>query len=229
MAMLGIGKKLQDARKKQSLSLRELAAKTDVSASLLSQVENEKVNPSVRTLHSLADALSLPIDYFFPTRQKPEESSASKTGKTTPQPTISELPTQTLPQNGANGHAVQDVVASETMPNSPILRAVDRPTIELEGNVSWARLTPNKENGLEYMEISYQPGAASGERMSHHSGREFLLVTAGELTLDLGFEQYVLYPGDSAIFDSTTPHRLSNQGDGPMFALSIVSNQTFVG
>ena len=57
--MLGIGEKLRNARIDQNLSLRELAAKTDVSASLLSQIENEKANPSVRTLHSLADALAI--------------------------------------------------------------------------------------------------------------------------------------------------------------------------
>ena len=55
-----IGKKLRAARRAQQLSLRELAGRAEVSASLLSKVENGKANPSVRSLHSIADALSIP-------------------------------------------------------------------------------------------------------------------------------------------------------------------------
>ncbi len=225
--MLGIGQKLRDARIKRSLSLRELAAMTDVSASLLSQIENDKANPSVRTLHSLADALELPVDYFFPER---DEREAQKDLETSPNSefTASELRMQHAEvPDGTESIATQIFeqnadIATES--NSPILRNDARPTIQLEGDVSWARLTPNKEEALEFMEVTYQPGATSGERMSHHKGREFLMVMAGTLTLDLGFEQYKLYPGDSTIFDSETPHRLSNHGNEPMRALSVICN-----
>ena len=224
--MLGIGQKLRNARIEQNFSLRELASKTDVSASLLSQIENEKANPSVRTLHSLADALELPVDYFFPDRRDEVDGSAKLTDLPVSEFTASQLRMQqTTVQNGADSLASQifeqnDQNDSESQ--SPILRKRARPTIHLEGDVTWARLTPQKEEALEFMEITYQPGAHSGERMSHHSGREFVLVMAGQLTLDLGFEQYTLHPGDSTIFDSGTPHRLSNLGDEPMQALSII-------
>ena len=45
--MLNLGEKLRAARMGQNLSLRELAARAEVSASLLSQIENGKANPSV--------------------------------------------------------------------------------------------------------------------------------------------------------------------------------------
>lgn len=224
--MLGIGQKLRNARVEQNLSLRELAAKTEVSASLLSQIENEKANPSVRTLHSLADALDVPVDYFFPQREEEVQGAVDLSERAKSDLTASQLRMeQASAPDGAdslatrifdqNGHATSDV-------DAPILRSHARPTIQLEGNVTWARLTQKKEEGLEFMEITYQPGATSGERMSHHSGREFVLVTAGELTLDLGFEHYKLYPGDSTIFESSTPHRLSNLGDEAMRAISII-------
>jgi quercetin dioxygenase-like cupin family protein len=60
--------------------------------------------------------------------------------------------------------------------------------------------------------------------MSHHNGREFQLVLAGEMLLELGFERYRLKAGDSIIFDSTTPHRLSNAGQEPMRAISVIFN-----
>ena len=62
--MESIGRKLRKARKDQALSLRDLAAQAEVSASLLSQIENNRSNPSVRTLYSLATVLSLSVDYF---------------------------------------------------------------------------------------------------------------------------------------------------------------------
>ena len=45
-----------------------------------------------------------------------------------------------------------------------------------------------------------------------HSGREFGLVLSGTLSVTVGFDDHVLGPGDSITFQSTTPHRLRNDG-----------------
>jgi uncharacterized cupin superfamily protein len=82
------------------------------------------------------------------------------------------------------------------------------------------------EAGAEFLEITYAPGATSGANMSHHEGREFGLILEGELVVELGFDTYTLRPGDSIIFDSTTPHRLTNQGAQPMHALWVVLSGT---
>ena len=223
--MLGIGEKLRNARIKQNLSLRELASMTDVSASLLSQIENEKANPSVRTLHSLADALALPVDYFFPERKQDISRSEEHASAVRSSLTASQARMQQVAAALEDESDVQALLPGEGPTESPILRARDRPTIELQGNVTWARLTPDKEQDLEFMEICYAPGASSGARMSHHKGREFVLVLSGMLTLELGFEVYTLNVGDSTLFDSETPHRLSNSGDQSMRALSVILQQ----
>jgi transcriptional regulator with XRE-family HTH domain len=54
--------RLRAARTEQSLSLRQLAARIGVSASLISQVETGKVQPSINTLYALARELGLSID-----------------------------------------------------------------------------------------------------------------------------------------------------------------------
>ena len=64
--VLLIGEKLRAARERENLSLRELAAKADMSASMISQIETGKVYPSMRSMYNIATALTLPIDYFFP-------------------------------------------------------------------------------------------------------------------------------------------------------------------
>ena len=61
----GIGGRLRDLRGRRELSLRQLARKIGVSPSLLSQVENGKVTPSVDTLYQLATALGVPVAAFF--------------------------------------------------------------------------------------------------------------------------------------------------------------------
>ena len=105
---------------------------------------------------------------------------------------------------------------------SPIVHASSRPTIELKGGVSWSRITALAESGAEFLEITYSPGAMSGEHMSHHEGREFGLILDGELVVELGFESYTLRGGDSIIFESTTPHRLINKNTQPTRAVWVV-------
>ncbi len=62
---LNIGRKVQQFRKKSGLSLRELAAQVELSPSMLSQIENDAVNPSINTLKNIAQALHVPLFLFF--------------------------------------------------------------------------------------------------------------------------------------------------------------------
>lgn len=216
--MLNLGGKLRAARIGQNLSLRELAAKAEVSASLLSQIENGKANPSVRSLHSIADALSMPIDYFFPNGAENKPGSIISTDSLTP----GQL-------RAAHDAALIDDstlgFGEEAHPVEPVVRAMARPTIELLGGITWERLTPRPEENIEFLQICYEVGARSGEKMSHHIGREFHFVLEGELLLELGFERYLLKAGDSITFDSIVPHRLSNCGTVPMRAITVIFNR----
>lgn len=220
--MLGLGEKLRTARMSKSLSLRELAAKAEVSASLLSQIENGKANPSVRSLHSIADALSLPIDHFFPNKNGDEGDTRISVDEVN-NPTSSEF--RAAQEIKSIKPTSRDSETPSTETKSPITRGNLRTAIELEGGVTWTRLTPNQEDGIEFLQIHYDVGASSGKKMSHHTGREFGLVLEGELQLELGFESYTLKAGDSVIFDSTTPHRLTNIGQTPMYAIWVVINR----
>lgn len=57
-----IGARLRAARQAQDLSLRSLAQSVGVSASLLSQVENGRTQPSVSTLYALVTRLNVSLD-----------------------------------------------------------------------------------------------------------------------------------------------------------------------
>ncbi|MCD8223797.1 MAG: helix-turn-helix domain-containing protein [Clostridiales bacterium] len=65
MEDLNIGKKLQDLRTKKGLSIRKLSSAAGITPSMLSQIENGQVNPSINTLRGLASALDAPLYHFF--------------------------------------------------------------------------------------------------------------------------------------------------------------------
>jgi transcriptional regulator with XRE-family HTH domain len=58
---MNIGKRLKTRRKEIGLSLRELGLLAGVTASFLSQIENDQVSPSLNSLQSIAVALKVPI------------------------------------------------------------------------------------------------------------------------------------------------------------------------
>ena len=218
-----IGEKLRAVRRQRKMSLRELAIEAEISASMLSQIETGKAFPSVRSIYSIAAALAVPVDYFFPVQASPEAVTSGLDSNL-----LGDMIASELRDAKANGK-MDDVAlefASHAPSSTPVVHVDARPTIELKGGITWSRLTALAESGAEFLEITYASGATSGAHMSHHEGREFGLILEGELTVELGFETYTLRLGDSIIFDSTTPHRLSNKDTQPMRALWVVLSRT---
>jgi transcriptional regulator with XRE-family HTH domain len=212
-----IGEKLRAIRQERGMSLRELATKAEVSASMLSQIETGKVFPSVRSLYGIASALAVSVDYFFPEQDNGQIEQESLVASEVGGLTASEM-------RDAKVRGATESVAEFPLPErpSPIVHAKSRPMIELKGGVTWSRLTAHAEEGAEFLEITYAPGAMSGENMSHHEGREFGTILEGELVVELGFESYKLSAGDSIIFESTTPHRLINKSNQSTRAVWVV-------
>lgn len=218
--MIHIGEKLRTARLQQNMSLRDLAEKAEVSASLLSQIENGKANPSVRSIYSIAAALALPTNYFFP-----DTEEAAETPETLEVSRMTTSAVRALQTEGRIEEA--DLFQDQPHPSKgPVVCRNARGRIELMGGVSWERLTPGPEENIEFMEIRYEVGASSGAKMSRHNGREFGLILEGELTVELGFESYVLHTGDSITLDSTVPHRMINTGAVPVQAVWVVLDRS---
>ena len=60
-----IGQRIRDRRNELNLSLRDLGEKTDLTASFLSQVENDLTSPSISSLQRIANALHIPMFAFL--------------------------------------------------------------------------------------------------------------------------------------------------------------------
>lgn len=61
----GFGEKLRAVRERKNITLKEVAALVHVSESLLSQIERNKVSPSIDTLMSIVEALEIDLEYIF--------------------------------------------------------------------------------------------------------------------------------------------------------------------
>ncbi|MBI4731283.1 MAG: helix-turn-helix domain-containing protein [Chloroflexi bacterium] len=68
-----IGQKIKERRTEISLSLRELGVLTSLSASFLSQIENDLTDPSISSLQKIARALKVPMFTFLNGREQPEQ------------------------------------------------------------------------------------------------------------------------------------------------------------
>lgn len=70
MSDINIGKKIASIRKNKGLSIKDLASKTGVTASMLSQLERGLANPSINTLKTIAQVLEVQLFTFFIEEEK---------------------------------------------------------------------------------------------------------------------------------------------------------------
>jgi transcriptional regulator with XRE-family HTH domain len=193
-----MGERLREARQARSLSLRTLAERLGVSPSLISQIETGRANPSVSTLYAIAAELDVSLDELLFNDRRPAEP-------VTP--------------------ARSEVQASGTMaPAPPVQRAADRHSIRLASGVNWERLTTLSEPGIEFLHVTYEVGGASSppDAFQRHPGHEWGYVLSGRLQVRIGFDEYVLEPGDAISINSSIPHRLATLGDEPVHAIWFV-------
>lgn len=184
MTAENIGARLRDARLQRGLSLRSVAQALGVSASLISQVETGKTQPSVSTLYAMVNHLGVSMDELL--------------GVATPVGPDRESP--------LFGHAGKILPA--------VQRGSENPVLEMENGVHWERLAVGEGGPADALLVSYDPGASSSieGKLMRHSGIEYAYILEGEITLQLDFDTHVLHPGDSLQFDSVRPHLYSNNG-----------------
>lgn len=232
-----IGERLRAERTRRGLSVRGLAREIGVSASLISQIETEKSQPSVSTLYAITTALGISVEDLF------DSSIADKTLDAEPaaadarvvalaaaaghlSPTESDSGGRPAAGSGfGNRPAAQRVVGPDRHRSvGPLVHPDERELLTLDSGVTWERLGQLPHSHVDFLRITYQPGGTSsstGELM-RHSGTEYGYLISGELVLTLGFDEYRLAVGDAVCFDSTTPHGYRNDGDTPAVGIWFV-------
>jgi|GEM_PF-53164 len=220
-----LGTRIRDARVARGLGVRELARIADCSASLVSQIERGRANPSVSTLYSLADALGISVASLFRSGDGRRGAPATIPGE--PQRVVG----RAAPDEGRSAapyaallEAPSTARRPSTIEEAVVLRRAQRRSIDLERGVHWELLLPRPERDVDFLEVRYEPhgGSALKEHAIRHHGREMAVIIEGELSAQIAFERYRLEPGDSLSFTSTTPHRYWNPGATQARAIFVV-------
>jgi transcriptional regulator with XRE-family HTH domain/mannose-6-phosphate isomerase-like protein (cupin superfamily) len=221
-----LGAQLRAERQQRSLSVRELARRVGLSASLISQVETGRVQPSVTTLMAVVTELGLSLDNLFSESLQAGVDAAAAAWPAEQKGGADDVPSSLLPAvDGASwSKSGQRPALEGPWVALGVERAGKRAFLELESGVRWERLTPYSLPGIEFLYVHYGAGASSTANGKHtrHQGIEFGYVTTGTINVTVGFDETVLAQGDSIMFDAATPHRLENKCDVPAEAVWLI-------
>ncbi|HEU4912312.1 MAG TPA: cupin domain-containing protein [Actinomycetes bacterium] len=194
-----VGERLREERTRRGVSVRALARELGVSASLISQIETGKSQPSVSTLYAITTALRISVEDVFGPSRATDDGVA--------QATLDALG----PQRG------QRV--------GPVVTPGQRQVLQLDSGVTWERLGQLQHPHVDFLLITYEPGGTSSSNggLMRHGGCEYGHLMSGSLILTLGFEDHVLSAGDSVSFESSIPHRYRNDGPEPAVGVWFVT------
>jgi transcriptional regulator with XRE-family HTH domain len=187
-------RRLRAERERQGISVRELARRLALSPSAISQIETGRARPSVSTLYAIVTELGLSLDVLFAQDAR-----------------------RAAPKEEAD-------TADSSRGRSPHVTSESRQGIQLGTGVRWERLTAAPDPKVDFLFVTYEVDGSSSpdEHLMRHAGFEYGIVLSGELELTVGFDTYLLKPGDSISFDSAIPHRLRTVGDQPATGVWVV-------
>ncbi|MFJ9338940.1 helix-turn-helix domain-containing protein [Streptomyces sp. NPDC101733] len=110
------------------------------------------------------------------------------------------------------GTTVSELLGETPAVADPIVRGGGPGAREADG---WTyRQAGGPGRGMQALRVGVPQGRGQGDLVRVHPGEEWLYVLTGRLRLHLGEVEHLLEPGDSAHFDSLTPHRIGAPDPG---------------
>jgi len=196
-----IGMRIKAQRKQHGLSLRDLAQRTDLTASFLSQVERGKANASIDSLRRIAEALEVSILHFL--------------GDAADSPIDAAAPVDTNDQANAPKY-------------NPVVRAEARPKLILpDSGITYELLTPDLAHKMEVICGRLSCCADNVARPLREPTEEWIYVLSGALLVQLLDETYVLQPGDAIYFEGRTLRQLRCASDEDVTWISVITPPVF--
>lgn len=129
----------------------------------------------------------------------------------------------------ALGVNVADLFEPNGKPSRPrVLLRESRPALTFGTLGRKYMLTPRPLEHLQVIVGELDAGGSTGdEPYTHGDSEELLVVVEGSVHLQLGTEVFELRTGDSIDYRSSTPHRLTNAGDGTAEVMWIISPPSY--
>ncbi|MEV5887307.1 XRE family transcriptional regulator [Streptomyces sp. NPDC052020] len=103
---------------------------------------------------------------------------------------------------------VSELLGEAAADRDAVVRAADMEPTAAGGWTYWQAGAAGR--GMQALRV-HVPHGSQGDIVRVHPGEEWLYVLSGRLRLRLGDATHRLAPGDSAHFDSLTPHRIAAQ------------------
>ncbi len=179
-----VASRIRSLRKEKSLSLDELALRSNVSKSMISQIEGNKTNPTLTMIWKIAQGLETTVQELL-------EAAEDLRGA----------------QQSAEDGSTSEILFSHTKKENFNQITADRPGLHFRV------LTPmtNSED-LEIYRISIQPGSGL-ESQPHSPGtEEYLTLIRGELEVVSGENRGVMHTGDFIMYNADDLHSMKNIG-----------------
>ncbi|QDY79970.1 helix-turn-helix domain-containing protein [Streptomyces qinzhouensis] len=104
------------------------------------------------------------------------------------------------------GTTVAELLGESAPEHDPVVRAGSREPSQADGWTYHQVGSPGRAMQTLRLIVPY---GAQGELVRQHPGEEWLYVLDGRVRLGLGDTVHELGPGDSAHYDSLTPHRIA--------------------
>ncbi len=189
-----VGARIKEKRQNEGLSIRELARRTGLTASFISQVENEKANVSLDSLRRVSDALGVQMLYFL---SEPGSQPEAVVEEQAPVPV----------EKTAEIYRLFDR-------SSPLIKKNMRPRIFLpDSGVTYELLTSRLDNKMEAFMGRIAPGTGNVAGRLSIPTEEFMYCLTGVLKVGILDQVYTLEAGDSLYFDGTQLSSITSGSD----------------
>ncbi|MFF4978944.1 helix-turn-helix domain-containing protein [Streptomyces sp. NPDC001046] len=124
------------------------------------------------------------------------------------------------------GTTVSELLGETVAERDSVIRAADMEPTAAGGWTYWQAGAPGR--GMQALRV-HVPHGSQGDIVRVHPGEEWLHVLRGRLRLHLADTVHRLGPGDSAHFDSLTPHRIAaedHDGVDLLFVHTLLQSPT---
>jgi transcriptional regulator with XRE-family HTH domain len=204
-----VGSRIKEKRQDEGLSIRELARRSGLTASFISQVENEKANVSLDSLRRISDAMGVQMLYFL-----------SEPGR---QPELALEEQISIPMENI----------TEVLPlldrSSPLIKKNLRPRMFLpDSGVTYELLTNRFDHKMEAFIGQIAPGTGNIAGRLSIPTEEFMYCLAGVLKVGVHDQVYTLEAGDSLYFDGNNLTSISSGSETEVTVwLSVITPPAF--
>ena len=189
-----VGSKIKEKRQDESLSIRELARRTGLTASFISQVENEKANVSLDSLRRISEALGVQMLYFLSDLGAEPQS-------------VTKEPAKETPENKPEAMQLFDR-------SCPLIKKNLRPRMYLpDSGITYELLTSRLDHKMEAFMGQIAPGTGNVAGRLSIPTEEFMYCLTGVLKVGIRDQVYTLEAGDSIYFDGSDLTSISSGSD----------------